>query len=92
MALKSLTSVFRFRLAISGESPRQLVRSDPHVPTARSLVGCYVNLSSIMKIYQRLFHFIFDFQQLIFDYFNLSTILQNSSKIYISGKLHIIQK
>ncbi len=36
-----------------------------------------------MKIYQRLFHFIFDFQQLIFDYFNLSTILQNSQKIYI---------
>ena len=33
-ALKSLTSVFEFRLAISGESPRQLVRSDPHVPTA----------------------------------------------------------
>ena len=30
---ESLTSVFGFRLAISGESPRQLVRSDPHVPT-----------------------------------------------------------
>ncbi len=31
---ESLTSVFEYRLAISGESPRQLVRSDPHVPTA----------------------------------------------------------
>ncbi len=33
---ESLTSVFGFRLAISGESLRQLVRSDPHVPEKRT--------------------------------------------------------